>query len=196
MSRKDGWPRFDDFEQSAAGYLRYLAAWIGQRATVEETSEIPAEVLVDHWLADSLAARCSWPEATELEDYVDDPDEISEEGWTQFHVRAECVFTLFWDSGGPGAGAGEERIFRWQGKFYFFSEYWDVPNPFDSFEEALKGSEQCRVSTATQWIRSKLMGSDELVKLLEPTGGGIALSINGEDWRFDEGSSSWKRGQQ
>lgn len=196
MSHKDGWPRFDEFEKTAAGYVRYLAAWIGQRETVEETSEIPAEVLVDHWLANLLAARFSWPEATKLEDYVDDPDEIADEGWSQFHERAECVFTLFWDSGGPGAGAEEERIYSWQGKLYFFSEYREVPNPFASFEDALKGSEQCRVSSATRWIRCKLMGNQELVRLLEPNGEGIELSINGEGWRFDEGSSSWMRDQQ
>ena len=51
----------------------------------------------------------------------------------------ECAFSLHWDSGGPGAGAGVESIYKFKNQYWYYSVDNDLSGPFDSLTEALDG---------------------------------------------------------
>lgn len=189
------WPIFRTFKQSRSGYLEYLAAWIKRRAEVEDIEAIPSTPLIDHWIAYLKASRRHWPDMEELSDYPDDPGDVEFEAMQRFYDASECVFSVFWDSGGPGMGAEEERIYRWEGEFYYFSEYWEVPNPFKSLDRVLKVSGLLQVNTATQWIRCKLLTAEELIPRLSVSSDLKALEINGDMWQYDSKSNAWSKAQ-
>jgi hypothetical protein len=195
IGKKAPWPLFENFDLSESGYGKYLATWIKRRNAVAEFDEIPTEPLIDHWLAHRLAVEQGWSDMEAMEDYEDDPDDLWPEAQERLGTEGDCVFSLFWDSGGPGAGAEEERIYRWKDKFFFFSEYWEVPNPFESLDAALEASNLLNVNTATQWIRCKDLSAEELTLRLSVGDDVNGLDINGEQWRFDSKLKGWTREQ-
>jgi hypothetical protein len=105
-------------------------------------------------------------------------DRIIEEG--------EEVFAHAWDSGGPGAGAGCERVYRWRGKFAFASADYGNAGPFDSLEEVLK-QQDCLlgVTSVTEYIWCPLMTAEEIAARLTYYGYDdehYPISVNGEPW--------------
>jgi len=51
----------------------------------------------------------------------------------------KVVYELFWDSGGPGAGAEYEYVFRWRDKYACRLSYADPRGPFDDLQTAIRG---------------------------------------------------------
>ena len=45
--------------------------------------------------------------------------------------EGKTVYSLFWDSGGPGGGAGDENIIKFKNQYWAFSEYTSLSGPFD-----------------------------------------------------------------
>ena len=100
--------------------------------------------------------------------------------------KGECVFAHDWESGGLGAGAGCEQVYRWRGKFAFASADYGNAGPFDSLEEVLK-QQDCLtcVTSATTDICCSLMTDEELAARLTFDDGVCLFRINGETWGYN-----------
>jgi hypothetical protein len=99
-------------------------------------------------------------------------------------VRSEgqVVFRKFWDSGGPGAGAGEEVVYRYRALFWPHSAE-GLSGPYDSLEEALEGDAGA-ITGATRWITCESLPSDQLVESLwVHSAPKNPIEINGEPWQ-------------
>jgi hypothetical protein len=102
-------------------------------------------------------------------------EEIAEDG--------EIVFALWWDSGAPGPGADREVVYKYQGQYFLVTSDPELYGPYGSVASAIGGFET--VGPATEGISCTEMSTEELVALLEYSGGGeeITLTINGEKWK-------------
>jgi hypothetical protein len=103
------------------------------------------------------------------------------------HEEGEWVYRLFWDSGGPGAGAEYEKIYKFRDRYWPHSSVEGFSGPFDSLEEALTG-DFLAITDATVSIECRELSAAELAKRVviysaEP---GHSVKINGEAWRVSE----------
>jgi hypothetical protein len=98
----------------------------------------------------------------------------------------EEVFSVFWDSGAPGAGAEYESVFKWRDNYAVCLSFDEPQGPYSSLVEAVKAVELNRVTEATVSIDSQELSSEQIAKMLryfgEPPFG---LRINGEIWLVD-----------
>lgn len=94
--------------------------------------------------------------------------------------QGKKVFRYFWDSGGPGAGAGTEVI------YHFRELYWPcdsdqgfLTGPFDTLKEAMKGF--VVVNDATKWIECEALRIPALLKAFPVRGAkvGHVVQVNG-----------------
>ena len=97
--------------------------------------------------------------------------------------EGETVYSLFWDSGGPGGGAGSETIIKFKNQYWAFTEYTGFSGPFDELEYALT-SDFITVTSATQSVYSSELSAERIAELLEPFDLEYTkrLIINGKDW--------------
>jgi hypothetical protein len=98
----------------------------------------------------------------------------------------ECVFEHEWDSGGPGAGAGVERVYRWKGKFAFSSADNGRAGPFNTLDDALEAQDLLRVTDASTSIYCSLLKGDELAGQMTCEEDGCLVTVNGEPWEYDQ----------
>ena len=70
--------------------------------------------------------------------------------------EGECVYSLCWDTGGPGSGAGVERVYRLNDLYAVCLDDDDEHyGPYRSLPEAVKAHEQlCEIGPATSEIVS------------------------------------------
>jgi hypothetical protein len=94
----------------------------------------------------------------------------------------DCVFSLDWDSGGPGAGAGTENVYRIAGKYLYLSNTYGWTGPFETLDDAY-GS--IFVSAATQSIHCSEWSEEEIIRRIQLYGGPAVLYINGTAWPFE-----------
>lgn len=105
----------------------------------------------------------------------EDVDEIIENG--------ELVFSHFWDSGGPGAGAETETIYRFQGLYYPLLSYSEGLTSYDSLADALKDSELNVVNEASEELIFPPHLAGEILPLLQYIGEDEkVILINGDNW--------------
>ena len=120
-------------------------------------------------------------EEDEFEEGEDHLDEVIENG--------ELVFFHSWDSGGPGAGAGSERIYRLKSEYVFASEDFGNSGPFKSLEDALSVIDLFFVNSATTEIESSEMTERELLDRIhiefEDPDYEISFLLNGRPYRYD-----------
>src|SRR5262249_33258731 len=102
-------------------------------------------------------------------------ERISEEG--------ERVFSLHWDRGGPGIGAGVDSIHKFKDQYWNFSFDNEVSGPFDSLTEAMQFAE-FGVTGATECIYCTEFTAPELASRLEiyDAEPGHRVQINDEEW--------------
>ena len=97
------------------------------------------------------------------------------------------VYSVFWDSGGPGAGADYECVFRWRDHYATCLSFDDPMGPFDTIRAAIRAADLNFVTPATVEIQSTELTSEEIAKLLrcqlDPP---FSLRINGEPWVLSE----------
>ena len=106
------------------------------------------------------------------------------------------VYELFWDSGGPGAGAEYEHVFRWRDKYAGHTSYSGTTGPFDDIRTAIRGAELNAVGGATVHISSTELSSQDIAKLLWDTDSmGASFRINDEPWGFNEKGKAVRRAQ-
>jgi hypothetical protein len=108
----------------------------------------------------------------------------------------KVVYELFWDSGGPGAGAEYEHVFRWRDKYAGHTSYAGTTGPFDDIWTAIRGPELNAVGGATVHISSTELSSEDIAALLwDMDSMGRSFRINDESWGFDEKGRAVRRAQ-
>lgn len=99
----------------------------------------------------------------------------------------EVVFSVFWDSGAPGAGADYELIFRWRDSYAVCLSFDEPQGPYNSLGQAVKATELNRVTEATASIDSRELSSEQIAKMLRYIGDPpFGLRINGAIWLVNE----------
>src|SRR4051812_44298077 len=85
-------------------------------------------------------------EADGLEDSESEGDKLV----MQIINEGGGVFSHDWDSGGPWAGAGAQKVYHWEGRFAVCSlDFGYTAGPFDSLDEALDEQNLLAVNSAT-----------------------------------------------
>ena len=118
-----------------------------------------------------MADTTRFPDEDELEQLIDEN---------------EPAYSIYWDSGAPGAGAETERIYRWGEGYIALLSYDVVETVFPTLRAALDATEIHGVSSATKRVNSSELSSEELVDVLEPRlqrDDEVELVVNGERWR-------------
>jgi len=93
---------------------------------------------------------------TYMEEFI---DRVNDEG--------EEVFAHSWDSGGPGAGAGCERVVTYKGQFWYCSIDQGTHGPYDDLRQALGKHGLLMVNEATTDINCSMMSTEEILGKLE-----------------------------
>lgn len=92
------------------------------------------------------------------------------------------VFSLDWDSGGPGAGAGSETVYRVGPAYLYLSSTFGWQGPYESLDDAYG----CiAVTGATQSIWCSEWDEDEIVARIELYGEPSVIHVNGNPWPFE-----------
>jgi len=81
--------------------------------------------------------------------------------------EGKVVFEHGWDSGGPGAGAGIERVLAYKGRFWYSSLDYGVQGPYDALLDTVLKHGLLTVTSATTEISSTVLSTAELVLRLE-----------------------------
>jgi hypothetical protein len=105
----------------------------------------------------------------------------------------ECVFEHEWDGGGPGAGAGVERVYRWRGKFAFASADNGRAGPFNTLEDALQAQDLLHVTDASTGVYCSLLTAQELAGQMTCEEDGCLVAVNGETWGYNQQAGSFER---
>jgi hypothetical protein len=116
----------------------------------------------------------------------DEPADGNEALVDQITEKGTVVYSLEWDSGGLGAGAGEESVYEWNRQFAVTSLDYCEPGPFNSLEEAITANSLLFVNSATVSITCSLWSAPKLAKQLECDEDGCRVSINGQLWIYSE----------
>lgn len=96
------------------------------------------------------------------------------------------VFSLDWDSGGPGAGAGTEEVYQCFNRFWPCSGTFGLSDPCETLGEALKGDIGA-ITDATTEVWCSPLAPAEIAKLLHVCGKPpFSFTINGEPWRVSK----------
>ena len=92
------------------------------------------------------------------------------------------------DSGGPGAGADSECVYRLDGKYAVRYSFGDQMGPFDSLSTAITDTELNLISEATVSISSTELTADEIAETLDSTkiSPPFSLKINGKTWTLND----------
>jgi hypothetical protein len=108
--------------------------------------------------------------------------------------RTTVVWSLFWDSEGPGAGADYELALKKGGRYFLQCTHLDEDDPergpYQTLDEAVEAGGLAQVTSATRSIRSTERTTWEIMAMLEtfdfdPEDDGCPLLVNGELFIFD-----------
>jgi len=97
--------------------------------------------------------------------------------------RGEMVFGVDWDSGNPGAGAGTEGIYKFDGMYYAVLSTDDLLGPYPSLRDVLQAEPGFwGVSSTTESIGCCEMTTDEILPHLvgDPGEEDTMFTVNGE----------------
>ncbi len=109
--------------------------------------------------------------------------------------RGKVVLSYYWDSGGPGAGAGVEQAFCFEESYAVASEYEGPLGPFDSLLQAIEQTNILSISGASEKIECESLSVAQIIDLLqmycnedEPV-----LDINGQVCEFDRATGGYRQ---
>jgi hypothetical protein len=110
--------------------------------------------------------------------------------------QGQIVFRHRWDSGGPGAGAGAEIVYKFRDLYWPCSGDAGVFGPMETLEEALAVGDFLQLTDATTSIDCREVDSTELVEMLTgiDSSGLKWIDLNGETWVVTEDGTLLKRG--
>jgi len=109
--------------------------------------------------------------------------------------RGKIALTHCWDSGGPGAGAGEEQVYR-LGEHYAVASEMEAPlGPFQSLHEAIEQTDVLCITDASKSIDCGELSTGQIIDLLqvhyhedEPS-----LDINGHRCVYDSRTGKYSQ---
>ena len=109
-----------------------------------------------------------------------DVEKIIEEG--------EIAYKLYWDSGGPGAGADSEIIYKYAGEYFRATSDEPMDGSYQSLSEALD-DRYLMITDACEAIWCDEISTEEIVKRLElcDVTDGHGLSINDISYEVSSG---------
>ena len=98
----------------------------------------------------------------------------------------QCVYSLSWDSGGPGGGSGCERVYTLNGAYAVVLDDGEGSGPYSTLIDAIGATEQLfMVWPATTEIESKELNTEEIISILKLFEGvdesELKIRINGEN---------------
>lgn len=101
--------------------------------------------------------------------------------------QGEVVLSYYWDSGGPGAGAGVEQVFCLEGYYAVASEYEGLLGPFDSLIQAIEETKILSIGDSGERIECASLSVAQIIDLLQMycSGKEPILHINGQTCEFD-----------
>lgn len=110
-------------------------------------------------------------------------DEIDDDLSERIYEEGERVLNLFWDSGGPGAGADCESIYKFRNLYWRHDSNEGLSGPYQSLSDAM--DDFIGVTSATVTIDCTELTASELSKRLKiyDAESGHSVEINGEGWR-------------
>ena len=95
----------------------------------------------------------------------------------------DSVFSLEWDSGGPGAGAGTETVYRLAGKYLYLSASFGWQGPYETLDDAY-GTVVVNAATrsvwCSEWSEEEIISRIDFYDAAPPV-----LYINGVAWPFE-----------
>jgi len=101
--------------------------------------------------------------------------------------EGDIVYALYWDSGGPGAGAGVEHIFRFRGSYFWRLEVTGFLGLFQSLDDVLTTfpEEFLGITEATEKIYCDELSADDIAGrlLIFLDREERVVTINNEKWR-------------
>lgn len=97
----------------------------------------------------------------------------------------QCVYSVSWDSGGPGGGSGCERVYTLNGTYAVALDDGEGSGPYSTLLDAIGATEQLyMVGPATTEIESKELNTEEIISMLKLFEGvdepELKIRINGE----------------
>ena len=110
------------------------------------------------------------PSAVELESIIED---------------GQCVYSVSWNTGGPGGGSGCERVYTLNGAYAVVLDDGEGSGPYSTLRDAIVATEELYiVGSATTEIESRELKIDEIISLLKRFEGEdepeLQIKINGE----------------
>jgi hypothetical protein len=105
--------------------------------------------------------------------------------------KGKQVFSLSWDSGGPGGGAGVETVWEWEGLFWPDSDTEGLIGPRKSLKAVLK-SGFTAITDATTEVTCESIKAEDLLALLGKHCEEGIVEINEEAWEVGE-DGQWRR---
>ena len=103
--------------------------------------------------------------------------------------QIELVWCIAWSTDSPSAGTDAERVYRLDGKYYYWSSSEEDLGPFDSLQKTLLSNiELLQVFPTSVSVDCPELSTEEIAKMLVPDelNYGHELSINDEIWIFCE----------
>jgi hypothetical protein len=129
-----------------------------------------------------------------LPDGEDDDDGSLADNMMELLLGADSVYTLDWESDGPGASAGTERVVLLCERYFTLSYDFGPGGPYDTMLEALQsmvstdehgnirlGPATCSID-CSQWSTDELLLQCDLYKHTPAHG----LDLNGRYWTIDQ----------
>ena len=109
--------------------------------------------------------------------------------------HGKAVLSYYWDSGGPGAGAGVEQVFCFKERYAVASEYEGSLGPFDSLLQAIEKTNILSISDASERIECESLSVAQIIDLLQMycDGDEPVLDINGQACEFDPGTGCYRQ---
>ena len=101
--------------------------------------------------------------------------------------EGEGVYNLYWDSGGPFAGANNEWIYKFRGAYFRDTTQSSLEGPFKSLDEALEDT-FLQLGPAVESIWCSELSAEELTwrLYLDYIDVGYKVKINDDTYEFKE----------
>ena len=107
--------------------------------------------------------------------------------------QGKIALTHCWDSGGPGAGAGEEQVYRLGEQYAVASEIEGPLGPFQSLHEAIEQTDVLSITDASESIDCDELSIAQILELLQLHyhGDEPCLDINGHRCVYDSSAGRY-----
>ena len=104
------------------------------------------------------------------------------------YEHGEGVYCLFWDSGGPGAGAGAETIFKYRCSYWYMDGHLGTTEQSENLEKLLENPVLTTLTEATESVDCSELTTKQLIDLLTVETDYITknteILINDEKWEM------------